>query len=147
MTTGGVKCWGDNSYGQLGDGTQNNSPVPIDVPGMTSEITAIAAGGSTTCAIQSAGRVYCWGDNYTGQIGDGSTAEMRTTPTRVVTLPDGANSISVGWGHVCAGLPPGIQCWGNNLHGGLGDGKAGYSTTPLDVIWLAYRTYMPVARK
>ncbi|MFQ3591397.1 MAG: RCC1 repeat-containing protein, partial [Chloracidobacterium sp.] len=81
-TAGGVKCWGSNSYGQLGDGTTTNRATPVDVSGLGSGVTAIAAGGSHTCAVTAAGGVTCWGRNSSGQLGDGTTTD-RTAPVAV----------------------------------------------------------------
>jgi alpha-tubulin suppressor-like RCC1 family protein len=85
-TTGGVKCWGYNSFGQLGDGTTTNRATPVDVSGLTSGVSAIAAGGFHTCALTTTGGVKCWGRNDSGQLGNGLGVTERTTPVDVVWL-------------------------------------------------------------
>jgi alpha-tubulin suppressor-like RCC1 family protein len=82
-TAGGAKCWGDNSFGQLGDGTKTERHLPGFVKGLKSGVAAIATGTRHTCAMTDTGRVKCWGNNEFGQLGDGTTTE-RLTPVKVV---------------------------------------------------------------
>ena len=82
---GGVKCWGSNRKGQLGDGTGVDRNIPVDVAGLTSGVSAIAAGWQHTCAVTIAGEVKCWGENQDGQLGDG-TAIDKTFPVDVTGL-------------------------------------------------------------
>jgi alpha-tubulin suppressor-like RCC1 family protein len=128
---GGVKCWGGNTQGQLGTNSLIKVPVPADVVGLTSGVTAIAAGNYHTCAITSLGGVECWGSNSDGQLGDGSTLR-RLTPKAVIGIASGAISIAAGGNHTCALLSGGgVKCWGLNSLGQLGNGTTVSSATPV----------------
>jgi hypothetical protein len=80
---GGLKCWGSNSGGRLGDGSTTQRTTPVDVSGFTSGVASFATGASSTCAINTTGELLCWGDNSSNQLGDG-TSTSRLTPTYVL---------------------------------------------------------------
>jgi alpha-tubulin suppressor-like RCC1 family protein len=132
-STGGVKCWGSNGSGQLGDGTTSQRATAVDVSGLSSGVTAIAAGASRSCALTSTGGVKCWGLNDFGQLGDGTTGN-RLTPVDVSGLTSGVTAIAAGSFHSC-GLTRtgGVKCWGLNGSGQLGDGTTVNHGTPVGV--------------
>jgi alpha-tubulin suppressor-like RCC1 family protein len=72
-TTGAVKCWGKNDYGQLGNSLNVDSAVPVDVQGLSSGVAMVAAGTFYSCALTTVGTVKCWGKNDYGQLGNNST--------------------------------------------------------------------------
>ena len=142
-TAGGVQCWGDNSYGQLGDGTTTERTNPVDVVALTGGVTAIAAGGEHTCALTMSGGVQCWGRNQWGQLGDGTGGTQdafRAMPAAVVGLGSEVVALSAGQYQTCALTILGaVTCWGKNENGQLGDGQSCGSvvcTTPTDVAGL-----------
>jgi alpha-tubulin suppressor-like RCC1 family protein len=135
-----VVCWGDNSFGQLGDGTTVNRDHPVGVSGLTGAV-AISAGLNHTCALIDDGTVRCWGENQDGQLGDGSTTNS-VTPVPVVGV---SNAIAIAAGNAangdddtCALLADGTErCWGNNFLGELGDGTTTSATVPQTVVGLS----------
>jgi alpha-tubulin suppressor-like RCC1 family protein len=140
-----VRCWGTNSFGQLGDGTTTPNAEPVAVQGLDSGVSAIAVGGNHSCALLSGGTAKCWGGNYDGQLGDGTNAQ-RTAPVDVcaggATAPCGSNlltgvtSLSAGFDHTCAVASGGLTCWGKNIDGQVGDGTFTARSTPTGVIGL-----------
>jgi alpha-tubulin suppressor-like RCC1 family protein len=138
---GGVKCWGHNLQGALGDGTTSDRSSPIDVIGLESGVSAIAAGDSITCAVLDSGALKCWGNNATGGVGDGTTTN-RLTPVGVVGLGAGVASVSAEGTYpfgsrTCAVTTSGAaKCWGTNNQGQLGDGTTTNRRIPTDVVGL-----------
>ncbi|EFO79638.1 regulator of chromosome condensation RCC1 [Oscillochloris trichoides DG-6] len=132
-TGGGVSCWGVNQYSQLGDGTTTQQSTPVVVNGLSSRAAAIAAGDGHTCAMTTGGGVSCWGRNWSGQLGDGTTTQRRT-PMQVEGLSSGVADITAGDSHTCAlSTEGGVTCWGNNESGQLGDGTTIQRSTPVQV--------------
>ena len=135
-TTGGIKCWGDNQYGQLGNIDAGSfSSLPVDVLDLASGIETLSAGGGHTCALTTTGGVKCWGYNFYGQLGDGSTQHESAIPVDVLDLASGVKAVSAGGRHTCAlTIAGGVKCWGANDDGQLGDGTTIMrSTTPVQV--------------
>ena len=133
---GGVKCWGYNGFGQLGDGTNESRTVPVDVVGLTSGVTQIDLGYEFSCALLENGTVRCWGRNDWRNLGDGTTT-VRHTP-RTVSGLSGAVAIAAGFHHACAVLNTGaVRCWGYNGNGQLGDGTVTDRSAPVTSTGLA----------
>jgi alpha-tubulin suppressor-like RCC1 family protein len=128
-----VKCWGQNDRGELGDGTSNQSNVPVSVA-LPAPALAIGAGAKHTCAVVQSSGLMCWGNNNRGQLGDG-TKTNRNTPVSVLNL--GANVVEVTGGveHTCALLAAGsVWCWGRNDAGQLGTGTKSDSLLPVPAL-------------
>lgn len=92
LDTGGVRCWGANNAGQLGDGTTEPHATPADVlspdgTGSLLNVVQIATGYDNTCAVLSTGRLFCWGENDAGQLGQGESGQSSTVPVEVPVLP------------------------------------------------------------
>ncbi|HEX3706514.1 MAG TPA: Ig-like domain repeat protein [Mycobacteriales bacterium] len=131
---GTVYAWGDNTYGELGNGTATSSTTPVAVtfPAGTT-VTALAAGYVDSLALTSTGQVYAWGYNNAGQLGNGSTAVAAVTPT-LVSIPAGVTikAIAAGFAHDLALTSAGaVYAWGYNNVGQLGNGTLTTSRTPV----------------
>ncbi len=126
---GAVRCWGGDAFGQLGGAELRRMRG----------VRALAAGGNTTCIIDSGDDVWCVGQNHRGQLGDG-TLRARPAPVRVRGLPPIAQ-VSVGFAHVCArGASGEVCCWGWGASGQLEPGGDRDSPSPvchdLDARWV-----------
>jgi alpha-tubulin suppressor-like RCC1 family protein len=111
---GGVVCWGYNYWGQLGSNPMTNSPVPVQVPGLESGVTAIAAGEDSACAITVGGGAVCWGFNAYGQLGNDAPDEYLPAPVQVTGVT-GVTSITVGGDFACAVASGAVVCWGLDI--------------------------------
>ena len=161
---GNAYCWGDNSYGQLGfDSSNDSSLFPMEVwawngGGTTfQQATSVSAGSDSSCAVDSSGYAYCWGHNYFGQLGNGASSSDKLQPVQVYatgsstsipagTLLTGAAQVSVGPEHACAYLSyttgggmfhffhNDADCWGYNDTGQLGNGTLDDSSNPVTAI-------------
>jgi len=141
IRSGKAYCWGDNSYGELGNYSSVSSDVPAAVytggalSGVT--LTAITAGYDYTCALSSAGAVYCWGYNNYGQLGNNSN--MNSSVPVAVSASGALSGVSVtqisaGYGTACAVGGGAAYCWGNGGNGELGTSPQTYqSTVPVAV--------------
>ncbi|MBC7658088.1 MAG: hypothetical protein H7249_00115 [Chitinophagaceae bacterium] len=130
---GAVWCWGVNDYGQLGNGTTSTTAIPVQVIGI-SNATALSLGTLFGCAIYDAdGKVKCWGNNTSGQLGDGTTISRFTASVASPVLV-GAVSISSGYDHTCAVLlDSSVSCWGLGNEMRLGNGQTSNQTAPVKV--------------
>ncbi len=120
LTRGGqVRCWGDNTHGEVGDGTTAPRNAPVLVTDLGTSALDVSFGGSHACALMRGGTVRCWGDNARGQLGDATQTE-RPRPVLVMGLFD-AVRVSAGARHTCAIRATGeLFCWGDNSDGQLG---------------------------
>lgn len=136
--TGQLFCWGDNRFGQLASNTQFGwADQPQAVVGMEAGAKSVAAGAWHTCAVSTAGYVYCWGYNNFGQLGTGNTDYWGPTPTLVSGLGGNVVSVVAGDVHTCALKADGVVwCWGSNAQGQLGNGNTQMSATPIIVMTL-----------
>jgi alpha-tubulin suppressor-like RCC1 family protein len=142
LSGGAVDCWGENFYGQLGNGTTTGpvtsmgglpcNPTPAPVPNLP-QATAVVAGNGHTCALLADTTVSCWGENSSGQLGNGSAGASVPSPAAVPGLT-GVTALAAGGSHTCALLSAGtVQCWGGGGNGQLGNGAMSDSATPVTV--------------
>jgi hypothetical protein len=140
LASGGVRCWGENNNGRLGDGDAAgdiNRSTPVVVTGMTDAIT-IESGRAQTCALRTGGALSCWGDNReAGALGIG-TLVGQATPAQ--SFSDGVRRIAIGIEDgaalsltttICAVTSSGFKCWGRNAEGQYGVGNTTGSASPV----------------
>jgi alpha-tubulin suppressor-like RCC1 family protein len=132
-TSAGVKCWGENGSGQLGDGTHANRAEPAEVVGLRTTVESLSLGEAHTCALMYNHALQCWGDNLFGQLGV-DTVKDSAFPMPVAGLADGVLAVSAGSGHTCALTDAGAECWGRNYFGQLGNGTNENSSRPVVVV-------------
>jgi alpha-tubulin suppressor-like RCC1 family protein len=132
LVDGSVWCWGTGWGGQLGDGNEVASAIPVQVSGLT-QAKAVAVGGIHSCALTNGGQIWCWGHNYHGQLGNGNQTNQET-PVQVADI-NSAVAVSAGKYHTCAVLEGGsLRCWGNGDSGQLGQGTNSGSKIPVTPI-------------
>lgn len=137
LAGGTVACWGDNTYGQLGNGATASSSRAVTVTGIANAVS-ISVGEHHACALLATGTARCWGANSSGQLGDGTTT-LRRTPVTVkataTTSLAGLTAVDAGGTHTCAivgsGATAAVRCWGGNTYGQLGNGTTTSSAYPV----------------
>ena len=124
IQNGVVKCWGQNGFGQIGNGggltaTSPTTVVNIQPGDLPRNITA---GYFHTCAVKgSTGALYCWGNGTQGELGNGGTVSSNV-PVAVSSMQTGVSTVSAGYAHTCAVKNGSAYCWGKNNVGQLGIG-------------------------
>ena len=127
-----IQCWGDNDYGQIGDGTTDdrNQPTTVILSGQNDPIQ-ISSGYRSTCALFEDGKLQCWGQNNYGQLGIGSTVDSASPQALTSINHLQAYDITVGENHACALFHDGApRCWGQNNFGQLGIGSTSTQYEP-----------------
>ena len=141
LADGQAYCWGDNTYGQLGNNstTQSLVPVAVNTSGVLAGKTVTSISTSTgtfyTCALAD-GQAYCWGVNINGQLGNNSTAQSLVpvaVNTSGVLAGKTVTGISAGGSHTCALADGQAYCWGDNTYGQLGNNSTTQSIVPVAV--------------
>lgn len=135
--SGTLACWGNNYYGQLGDGTTSQRLSPVPMTGLTLPVRAFSTGLVHTCMLQEDGAATCAGWNAYGQLGDGTTSN-RSRPVAVSGLAAASVIVAANGmgsaGHTCAIVDGGLQCWGKNSYGQLGDNTYVQRTSPVAIV-------------
>lgn len=135
-TSGRLYCWGDDDFSQLGNGGANTDVgSPVEVAGNHTDWVTVSAGGFFTCARRSSGRLYCWGADTFGAVGNGAPNANVSTPVEVAGSRTDWRQLSAGHDHVCAKRSSGqLFCWGSDGTGAVGDGPGTQSqSSPVQV--------------
>ena len=145
---GTLWAWGDNTSGQLGDGTgSSNRSVPVQIRtgrpnNFDSHWVAIAAGGAHSLALQSDGTLWAWGDNSSGQLGNPALGTGRNTPSQITNFTPPTLGYNSSWVAIAAGLNHSLAlqadgtlwAWGSNFSGQLGNGNSTDQNVPVQVL-------------
>ncbi|KAH9256330.1 hypothetical protein BASA81_005551 [Batrachochytrium salamandrivorans] len=141
LEAGGARCWGSNSYGELGNNSTVSPPQPVSVNGFESSgVQSVGLGEDHTCFLNTAGKLLCTGSDYYGQLGNGTRWGTSTVPIPVtgLALTNTFVSVSCGGSHTCAVTVAGAAlCWGENYYGQSGMGAGGPFTVPQQVVGLS----------
>ena len=143
-TTGSLWGWGDNDYGQLGDGTITDRTTGPKRIGSAADWTRVSCGSYHSVGLRSTGALYAWGRNSDGQVGDGTTTDRRS--------PVGIGG-DTDWTHIACGgyqtitMKAGEDCWtwGSNVDGQLGNGTSDDASAPTANGFIAWTTWVPYA--
>ena len=123
QTPSAVKCWGNNFNGQLGSYTDSIANTPQAIVGLSGTVTKLRTGDGFGCVLMANGSIQCWGDNGSGQLGNGTSGTVEKAPVTVSALP-GVTDLTTGTSHTCALLSGGtVRCWGANFSGEIGSGN------------------------
>ena len=135
LAGGRLFCWGDDDNGQLGSGGGPTEQLPVEVSGGVTTWSAVALGAEHSCGLRTTGRLYCWGDDDNGQLGNNGTLADVSTPVQVAGGFTDWTDVAAGVDHTCARREVGrLYCWGSDGSGRLGDGGADTgSPTPVEV--------------
>ena len=128
VADGGVKCWGKNDVGQLGNASTTSSTYPVQVSGLTSGVSSVAAGKDFACAVMLDATVQCWGSNASGQFGSGDTVSS-TFPVDI-GISD-VTAVAAGTNSTCFIVSGAVQCAGANTNGRLGNNSTVSSSIPV----------------
>jgi len=134
---GSVWAWGYNLYGQLGDNSSTNRTLPVQVSGFGtgSGVISIKAGATHTIALKADGSVWTWGENYSGQLGDGTIPYEKKVPVKVFNAGSRVIAIAAGGNNSIALKADGsVWTWGRNDYGQVGNGGSANQPTPIKII-------------
>ena len=142
---GSVRCWGDNDNDQTG-GQGSRVTSPVAVAGLT-DIVELVAGGEHTCARHAGGTISCWGYNYLGQLGVGSTRPTSTSSPLTVKGVADAVQLAAGRYSTCVLRRGGaVSCWGLNRKGELGNGDTEDRSSPTAVTGISDVQYLAAGK-